>query len=106
MVSLAMKRRVIFFVCSRKLTVNVSVAERIFVGRSHVARVAEARLEQINRYCQVSGLSVLHYLTFWGKQWVDVISTHTLVPHTPCDMHTRKPYRLLVQVVACQMQPG
>lgn len=28
-------------------------AERIFVGRSHVARVAEARLEQINRYCQV-----------------------------------------------------
>ena len=28
-------------------------AERIFVGRSHVAKVAEARLEQINRYCQV-----------------------------------------------------
>lgn len=26
--------------------------KRIFVGRSHVARVAEARLEQINRYCQ------------------------------------------------------
>ena len=29
--------------------------ERIFVGRSHIARVAEARLEQINRYTQVSG---------------------------------------------------
>ena len=28
-------------------------SERIFVGRSHVARVAEARVEQINRYCQV-----------------------------------------------------
>ena len=33
-------------------------AERIFVGRSHVARVAEARLEQINRYCQVMRSSV------------------------------------------------
>ena len=32
-------------------------AERIFVGRSHVARVAEARLEQINRYCQVCELN-------------------------------------------------
>lgn len=29
------------------------VLERIFMGRSHVARVAEARVEQINRYCQV-----------------------------------------------------
>jgi len=28
--------------------------ERIFMGRSHIARVAEARLEQINRYTQVS----------------------------------------------------
>ena len=28
-------------------------AERIFAGRSHIEKVAEARLEQINRYCQV-----------------------------------------------------
>ena len=31
----------------------LSLAERIFAGRSHIEKVAEARLEQINRYCQV-----------------------------------------------------
>lgn len=40
----------IFGLC---LHVNQTLTERIFVGRSHVAKVAEARLEQINRYCQV-----------------------------------------------------
>lgn len=69
------------------IPVNVSAAERIFVGRSHVARVAEARLEQINRYCQVSGLSQLHSFASFGEEWVDVISNHTLIPHTPPDVH-------------------
>lgn len=93
--------------CSRKLTVNVSAAERIFVGRSHVARVAEARLEQINRYCQVSGFSLLHYLTFLGKQWADGISTHTLYATHPVTCTPESPIGLflLVQVVARQMQP-
>ena len=36
------------------ITFAITSVERIFVGRSHVAKVAEARLEQINRYCQVS----------------------------------------------------
>ena len=36
----------------------LTLAERIFVGRSHVAKVAEARLEQINIYCQVRACMV------------------------------------------------
>lgn len=40
-------------ILSIPLSLHVST-ERIFVGRSHVERVAEARLEHINRYCQVS----------------------------------------------------
>lgn len=35
------------------IKMHFPLAERIFVGRSHVAKVAEARLEQLNRYCQV-----------------------------------------------------
>ena len=41
-------------------TCSLSSVERIFVGRSHVAKVAEARLEQINRYCQVSSAVWIH----------------------------------------------
>ena len=33
-------------------TTVLNSAGRIFLGRSHVARVAEARVDQINKYCQ------------------------------------------------------
>ena len=45
--------RVVFFSVWKWCFINSFLSERIFVGRSHVARVAEARVEQINRYCQV-----------------------------------------------------
>ena len=36
--------------------------ERIFIGRSHVAKVAEARVDAINSYCQVSSVNILYTL--------------------------------------------
>jgi len=45
--------------------------KRIFAGRSHVARVAEARLEQINRYFQVRLTSNKWRESFLGmSEWV------------------------------------
>ena len=59
---------------------NIPV-ERIFVGRSHVARVAEARLEQINRYCQVLLWIYTHTKCAWS--WIyrhNIIQYHVWCP--------------------------
>ena len=54
-VSITLAKIIILHMHTRTHTHNLlCIIERIFVGRSHVARVAEARLEQINKYCQVS----------------------------------------------------
>ena len=48
----------------------LSVVERIFIGRSHVSKVAEARVDSINTYCQVS-------------------SVYEVQPHTQYRLYTR-----------------
>lgn len=40
------------------------------MGRSHVAKVAEARLEQINRYCQVlAGFPIKTFMESFVGVW-------------------------------------
>ncbi len=56
------------------------LAERIFVGRSHVAKVAEARLEQINRYCQVWYSQLLHLSYFMTSQYTWYKNSDNLFP--------------------------
>ena len=49
---------------------SLSLVERIFIGRSHVSKVAEARVDSINTYCQVS-------------------SVYEVQPHTQHQLNTR-----------------
>ena len=45
-------------------------AERIIFGRSHISRVAEARLDAINKYCQV-GYASLTILSAFSPPSID-----------------------------------